>query len=94
MLNITGNTLISHNTATRNGGGVYVSQSEIFCQPGSSLRLENNTASWEGGGLHAAGSSIKVSIITNKTLVNVDDNLAERGGGLSLNSNAKLYVLK
>ena len=94
VLNILGITLISHNTAARNGGGVYLSQSEVFCQPNSSLRLENNTALWQGGGLHAVGSSVKISIIANETLVNVEDNMAERGGGLSFNSNAKLYILK
>ena len=94
VLNILGITLISHNTAARNGGGVYLSRSVVFCQPSSSLRLENNTASWQGGGLHAVGSSIKISIIANETLVNVEDNVAERGGGLSFDSIAKLYVLK
>ena len=94
VLNILGITLISHNTAARNGGGVYLSLSEVVCQPNSSLRLENNNASRQGGGLHAVGSSIKISIIANETLVNVEDNVAERGGGLSFNSNAKLYVLK
>ena len=94
VLNILGITLISHNTAARNGGGVYLSRSVVFCQPSSSLRLENNTALRQGGGLHAVGSSIKISIIANETLVNVEDNVAERGGGLSFDSIAKLYVLK
>ena len=54
----------------------------------------NNTASEQGGGLHAAGSSMKITIVENETLLDVVSNRAKMGGGLSLESNAKLYVLK
>ena len=94
VLNITGTTIVSQNSATRNGGGVFLSQSKVFCQPSSLFMLENNTARREGGGIYAVGSTIRVSIVTNETLVNVVGNIARRGGGLALNSNAKLYVLK
>ena len=94
VLNITGTTLVSQNLATRHGGGVFLSESEVFCQPSSLFRLDNNTARREGGGIYAVGSTIQVSIVTNETLVSVVGNVAKRGGGLALNSNAKLYVLK
>ena len=94
VLNITGTTLVSQNLAARHGGGVFLSQSEVFCQPSSLFILENNTARRGGGGIYAVGSTIEVSIVTNDTLVNIVGNVARRGGGLALNSNAKLYVTK
>ena len=94
VLNITGTTIVSQNSATRNGGGIFLSQSKVFCQPSSLLRLEYNIATQEGGGIYAVGSTISVSIVTNETLLNIVGNVARRGGGLALNSNAKLYVLK
>ena len=89
-----GNTVIADNSATRNGGGIYLSQSELFCEPNSSLKLVNNTATQKGGGIHTVSSSIKCTSMVNETLLEVTDNVAEKGGGLSFESNAKLYVLK
>ena len=102
-LYVNGDVTIAHNTATRNGGGVYLSTSELNCQQKSTFVLFNNTAEQKGGGLHAIGSSIKAtSAITLQlqyyyyigTRINFTNNAAERGGGLSLEANAKLYVLK
>ena len=98
-LYVNGDITIAHNTATRNGGGVYLSTSELNCQQKSTVVLFNNTAVHKGGGLHAIGSSIKAtSAITwphyTGTRINFTNNAAERGGGLSLEANAKLYVLK
>ena len=106
-LYVNGDVTIAHNTATRNGGGVYLSTSELNCQQKSTFVLFNNTAVHKGGGLHAIGSSIKATsdiyIYIMYTLLQIDyigtrinftNNTAERGGGLSLEANAKLYVLK
>ena len=98
-LYVNGNVTIAHNTATRNGGGVYLSTSELNCQQKSTFVLFNNTAVHKGGGLHATGSSIKATSAISwlqytGTRINFTNNAAERGGGLSLEANAKLYVLK
>ena len=100
-LYVNGDITIAHNTATRNGGGVYLSTSELNCQQKSTFVLFNNTAEQNGGGLHAISSSIKAtSAFTLQpqyyigTRINFTNNAAERGGGLSLEANAKLYVLK
>ena len=105
-LYVNGNVAIKHNTATGNGGGVYLSTSEINCQQKSTFELLNNIAVHKGGGLHAMSSSIKATYIFKVNLnsrprVHIDtarisftQNRAELGGGLSLEANAKLYILK
>ena len=96
----TNNVTIAHNTATSNGGGMYLSNSELKCNAKSIFILFDNTAFIKGGGIHAIGSSLKVIVTTgnsgihNGGLLNVTKNTAEKGGGLSLEVNAKLYVLK
>ena len=98
-----GNVTIAHNTATRNGGGIYLSTSELNCQQKSNFVLFDNTAANKGGGVHAISSSIKAtsSLIAwsqlyyyTGTRMTFTGNAAERGGGLSLEANAKLYILK
>ena len=96
---VNGNLTIAHNTATGHGGGVYLSTSELNCQQKSILVLWNNTASHKGGGLHAISSSIKAASSMawrqyTVTRINITGNAAERGGGLSLEANARLYILK
>ena len=98
-LYVNGDITIAHNTATRNGGGVYLSTSELNCQQKSTFVLFNNTAVHKGGGLHAISSSIKATSAYTRpqyigTRIIFINNKAERGGGLSLEANAKLYVLK
>ena len=56
-----GDVTIAHNNATRNGGGVYLSTSELICQQKSIFLHFNNTAVHKGGGLHAVSSSIKAT---------------------------------
>ena len=99
-LYVNGYVTIPHNTATGNGGGVYLSTSELNCQQESALVLLNNTASHKGGGLHAISSSIKAAsskylqYVYTGARINITGNAAERGGGLSLEANAKFYILK
>ena len=104
-LYVNGNVTIAHNTATGNGGGVYLSNSEFNCQPKSFFELINNTAAYKGGGIHAISSSIKVtssidtgctqlsSLSCNGEKLEFIGNAAEIGGGLSLEANAKVYIL-
>ena len=102
-----GNLTIAHNTASRNGGGVYLLNSELTCNclQKSTFLLDNNYAGNKGGGLHAISSAVKVisssstqtllyNIIIIGASLNFTKNEAEMGGGLSLEANAKLYILK
>ena len=97
-----GDVTIAHNTATGNGGGVYLSTSELNCQQKTTFELGNNTASHKGGGLHAISSSIRAASsssgfpqnVYTGARISITGNAAERGGGLSLEANAKLYILK
>ena len=91
---------IAHNRADRNGGGVYLSKSELNCQHKSTLLLSNNYAGHRGGGLHAISSSIEVtsaystcSCYTGARL-HFNENSAEMGGGLALEANAELIILR
>ena len=100
-LYVNGYVTIAHNTASGNGGGVYLSTSELNCQHKSTFEFFNNTAEHKGGGLHAISSSIKAisSIpwplyVYTGARINFTGNTAKRGGGLSLEANAKLYILK
>ena len=100
-LYVNGDVTIAHNTATGNGGGVYLSTSELNCQQESTLVLLNNIASHKGGGLHAISSSIKAAssissypYVYTGARMNITGNAAKRGGGLSLEANAKFYTLK
>ena len=106
---VNGRLSIEHNRASRNGGGMYLLNSEINCQRLSIFKLVNNTATYKGGGIHAVSSSVKaasdhiylcscardpsIRFYTGSRLYFIK-NRAERGGGLSLEANAKLYILK
>ena len=98
-LYVNGNVTIKHNKVSRSGGGVYLSTSELNCQHKSGFILFGNTAAEKGGGMHAISSSIKAtSAFTwpqyTGARMNFTNNSAKRGGGLSLEANAKLYILK
>ena len=100
-LYVNGKVTIAHNTATGNGGGVYLSTtSELNCQQNSTFTLFNNTAALKGGGLHAISSAIiaisafEWSYGYTGTRIHFKKNVAKLGGGLSLEANAKLYILK
>ena len=102
-LYVNGQVTIAHNTATGNGGGIYLSTSELNCQQESTFVLHNNTAVSKGGGLHAISSSIKASsnlanlypyACYSGTRINFTNNEAKFGGGLSLEANAKLNILR
>ena len=100
---------IANNTAMETGGGIYVYQSELNCRSDSILNILGNNAIERGGGIHAISSSIKVEFrgkhvarYANRPLVSnyggsvlyFTENQAKRGGGVLLEVNAKLYILK
>ena len=101
-LYVNGNVTTAQNTATGNGGGVYLSNSELNCQQKSTFVLYSNTAAYKRGGLHAISSSIKATykvefrlqICYIGTKVHFINNTVKLGGGLSLEANAKLNILK
>ena len=55
---MTGDATIAHNTATRDGGGVYLPNSELNCKQKSAFVPLNNTATHKGGGIVAIISSL------------------------------------
>ena len=103
---INGEMTVAYNSANDTGGGVYLDMSEIHCQGNSSLKLTRNFAPKKGGGVHAISSTINVngnftyneSVVVETTysrsLLHFIENEAEEGGGLCLEMNSKLYILK
>ena len=100
---VNGEVIMTHNTAFRNGGGAYLSNSELTCLQKSTVLLEQNIAGCKGGGIHAVSSTVKATSAylqnTNVnrytgTRLNITMNVADMGGGVSLEANSKLYILK
>ena len=94
---VNGFALIASNTASENGGGIYLSQSELYCQMGGILHIRDNIAAEKGGGIHAIGSTIKDTATAqpiSEGYLLVSNNSARNGGGLSMETNAKFYILK
>ena len=100
-----GKILIVGNQAANNGGGIYLQQSVLICN-NTNITLLGNTAVKGGGGIYAVGSSIKLDFhfLNNGlqpntyaytgSLLALSKNRAKEGGGLYLESSAKLYILK
>lgn len=97
MIIMHGNITVANNRAMHDGGGIHLRQSELTCQRNSTLTLQGNNAKEKGGGIHAMGSSIKINgtlVEKNYATLRFVDNQANEGGGLHLEMDAKLYVLK
>ena len=92
--------IIAHNEASRDGGGGYLSNSELNCLHKSTLNFSSNSAEHKGGGLHAISSSIEAWVSDAQHLYSIrarlhfNKNLADMGGGLSLEANAELMILR
>ncbi len=87
---------IYHNTAHKNGGGIYAYSSRVEFE--SALRIPaniyseivNNIAE-NGGGIYAVSSTIKLT----HSHVNIDSNIATaKGGGVFLRQSSRLYLFK
>ena len=94
---------IVNNTARKNGGGVYLYRSNLVSIGFSHTVFSGNIAGGDGGGIYAISSSVTVfhksqySQYYNTDQINhvwIHDNKAERGGGMYMGANAKLYVLQ
>ena len=92
---VKGNVFVAYNIANKNGGGIYLIDSELNCLDNSIFTLVNNTAEHKGGGIHAISSSVKItSVLPSSPLLGFINNTAERGGGLSLEANARIATVK
>ena len=85
---------LSYNRAEISGGGIYAYQSVIefsseSVQPEKSF-IFGNSAGQNGGGVYAVASTIKLSF----SAVALYHNIALLGGGIYLQENSKIYLLK
>ena len=89
-LYVYGDVKLLNNRASQNGGGIFLYRSELDVEQSAPFRIfiSNNTAEQKGGGIHAAGSLIKLTQFASMV---INSNSAEKGGGVSLESDAKLY---
>ena len=81
-VSITGANQIHNNTAKISGGGIYLSEGDLYF--GMETYVSHNQASTSGGGIFAANSSITI-----KSDVDFKSNRADEGGGMSL-QNSKI----
>ena len=98
-LYVKGNVTVAHNTASKHGGGIYLTESVLKCLEKSTFTFLNNTATYKGGGLHAISSYIRVMSVlktpqVDTATLNFTSNIAKKGGGLSLEANANVIILK
>ena len=97
-IDVNGELTVANNTAKDSGGGVYLYRSELNCEISSTITFAGNTAARKGGGLYAISSSVKVTYIrdlyTARSTLHFTGNKASNGGGVYLEANAKLYVIK
>ena len=87
-ITIYGETTIANNMANSSGGGISLKQSHLEIK--GMCQFVNNVAV-RGGGIHASSSTI--AVYQPGTLF-ITNNSAELGGGLNLEVNPKLYILK
>ena len=96
-IQVYGNVTIAENTATEAGGGMYLKHSELICWKGGTLMISNNKATKKGGGINAFASVIKVKYPPiNQSFLSLHfySNQAMKGGGLFLEMDSKVYILK
>ena len=102
---ITGNATLSDNTAEKNGGVIFLYQSELKCQDNGKLFLLGNVAGERGGAIHAISSSIGTAFnvlvvdINGSEYVRVSqiiftDNHAIKGGAVSLEVSTCIFSSK
>ena len=108
-LYVNGEVIIANNTAMETGGGMYLYQSELIFQDHSNMKVLGNCACENGGGIHSIGSSIDVKFsvypfvninsstinyIYTGSVLSFTENRAAKGGGIYLEAQAKIYILK
>ena len=97
-IDVNGELVVDNNRALDNGGGIYLYRSDFNCKINSGIKIINNSAKTEGGGIHAISSTIKVTYVRDsyhgRSSLLFERNSACNGGGVYLEANAKLLVLK
>ena len=94
-IRIYGQITLTNNTATNSGGGIHLYQSELKCSLSGSLKVLKNYANDKGGGIHAISSQIISELMEKSgTLVVLSGNSARQGGGICMEVNSKIYILK
>ena len=91
--------IIANNTASEDGGGIYVNFANLALHSQSTLKIHENKATANGGGIYASHSSSidlgfkshNISQISNSTIY-FHGNRARNGGGLYLGLNSVVYV--
>ena len=84
-----GDITVSHNTVSVSGGGIHAYQSELNFK--ENVNIRRNNANDRGGGIHVISSTTSLSDGCNTY---IGENHAKRGGGMYLESSAKVYLLK
>ena len=99
-IHISKTVIIANNTARYNGGGLYLYQSRMQCKSFCSLTLAGNRALHSGGGIYAVSSTVDVvyyrgleDVFPHSSLLFLE-NVAQEGGGLYIEANANLYILR
>lgn len=92
-LHVRGVMTLTNNRANGAGGGLYLSQSILECEQSGTLYIFGNVATHRGGGINAISSTVKITS-ANRTSIQFINNSATEGGGMSLQTNARLYVHK
>ena len=87
-ITIYGETTIANNMANSSGGGIFLKQSHLEIK--GMCQFVNNVAV-RGGGIHASSSTIGVF---QPGTLHVTNNSAKFGGGIFIQVNPKLYILK
>ena len=97
-IDVNGELVVANNSTLDNGGGIYLCRSDFNCRINSDIEIVGNSAGTDGGGIHAISSTIKVTYVRDSYLgrssLFFTRNSACNGGGVYLEANAKLLVLK
>ena len=88
--------VISNNTGTKAGGGMYLYYSKLTIREGE-YHLTGNNASKKGGGIHVVHSYIKLEPLNvykefQSTTLMLSNNSAQLGGGVYLEGASKLFL--
>ena len=96
---IYGEVLLTKNTATDSGGGVYLNKSKLKCQRGGVFKLLHNTANKNGGGIYFWDSFTMIDFdsrfynaLLQSAAIIFSRNHGEKGGGIYLNQNSVIYI--
>ena len=97
-IDVNGELVVANNRALDNGGGIYLYRSDFNCRTGSNINIASNHANMKGGGIHAISSAITVTYVRDsyaeRSSLYFSRNTATNGGGVYLEANAKLIVIK